>query len=320
MLHDDVLSKKIYLGELMQTKYDVLIIGGGPAGLSAAMSLSRMNRSVLICDDDRPRNKPAQHMNNFVSQDGLNPAAWRESARKDLSKYPTVTFSKKSVSEIEQTKKGFSAFIDSKDLFFRKVILAYGVQDKLLEVPGMQELWGKSVFHCPYCHGYEVQDSKLGLIANGKFAEHLFPMIQSLSSDTILFTHGAPLIEDKLNRQINKNKLNIISTPIKALKFEQDKLQGVLLENDEFIEREGLFVAPQLPFQSKCSIGQELQCEKNEMGFYKIDHFHKTTVAGVFAAGDITTPMHSVLAAAAAGQIAGASAASELIQEDFYAF
>lgn len=302
----------------MNTRYDVLIIGGGPAGLSAAMSLARMKRSVLICDDNRPRNKPALHMNNFVSHDGLNPIEWRTKAKLDLKKYPSIDFYEGSIIDIEQTHTGFSAIVNSASVHFRKVILAYGIQDKLLDIPGFIELWGKSIFHCPYCHGHEVQNSPLGLIANGKFAEHLLPMIYSLSSDTILFTNGQASLDEKIKKHIDLRQIKIIETPMKKLIYENDSLEAIVLADNEIVERRGIFIAPQLPFQSKSSIGSILNCEKTEMGFHKIDNLQKTTTPNVFAAGDITTPMHSVLAAAASGQFAGAAAVSELIQEDFH--
>lgn len=298
---------------------DVLIIGGGPAGLSAAMSLARMSKTVVICDDGRPRNAPADHMNNFVSHDGLNPGEWRKVAINDLKKYATVSFQSEKVLSVEKQGDKFIADFSSGKKTFRKLILAYGVQDQLPNTPGFKELWGKAVFHCPYCHGYEVRGTHLGLIANGKFLEHMLPMIYGLSKDLVVFTQGKAEISDEVLSTIRRNRIRLIEEPIASLTFTGNKLHDVVLQNGEHIAHDGLFLAPKMPFQLKSQIGENLGCEKTDFGFYKLDAFGKTTVPGVFAAGDITTPMHSVLASAASGQLAGAAAASEILHEEFTA-
>ena len=303
----------------MSEVFDVLIIGGGPAGLSAAMSLGRMGKSALVCDDGRPRNAPAEHMNNFVSRDGLNPGEWRKSALRDLQKYQTIHFQSEKVLTVKKIDQHFLAQFESGQKTFRKVILAYGVQDQLPAVPGFKELWGKSVFHCPYCHGYEVRGTRLGLIANGKFLEHMLPMIYGLSKDTLIFTNEKSDLSNEAQEAIYKNKIRLVESKITSLNFNDTQLKSVVLANGEEIVRDGLFLAPKMPFQLKSQIGSDLGCEKTDFGFYKIDAFYKTTAHGVFAAGDIVSPMHSVLASAASGQVAGAAAVSEILHEDFLA-
>lgn len=302
----------------MESDYDVLVIGGGPAGLGAAMALGRMSRRALICDDDHPRNAPAEHMNNFPSRDGTSPTEWRRLVRKDLEKYETVHFYKGSVLSVERDGSHFLTTISSgKIMRSKKVILAYGVLDKLPSIPGARELWGKSIFHCPYCHGFEVRGTRLGLIANGDLAEHLTPMIYSLSKDLILFTNGPSHIKSDFKDHLKMNNVKVIEDEIRLLEHEGTKLKTVVLKDGETFERDGLFLAPSLPFQSKSSIGESLGCEKNEMGLYKVNPMGKTTADGVFAAGDIMIAAHSVLNAAAAGQMAGAGAVFELLNEEF---
>lgn len=303
----------------MTSQYDVLIIGGGPAGLGAAMALGRMSRQVLVCDDNRPRNAPAEHMNNFPSHDGINPAEWRRLVKRDLEKYKTVHFHQGSILAIEKEGAFFRAKLGNGETpKFRKLILAYGVLDKLPPIAGIQELWGKSVYHCPYCHGFEVRGTRLGLIANGKFAEHLFPMIYGLSKDCILFTNGPSELADEFRKGLEARNICLVEGRIHSLSYEGAYLKSIVLESSEVFERDGLFVAPELPFQGKSPIGDELGCEKTEMGFLKVNPFGKTTVEGVFAAGDIVTGQHAVIAAAATGQMAGAAAVSELLQEEFF--
>jgi thioredoxin reductase len=191
------------------------------------------------------------------------------------------------------------------------------VLDVLPAVPGFQELWGKSVYHCPYCHGFEVRGTRLGVVANGARAEHLFSMVYGLSKDTILFTNGPQDLTSGFERSLEGKKATVIQGAIKWLAREDQQLRAVVLENGEVFERDGLFVAPALPFRSKSQIGERLGCEKTEMGLYKVSPINKTTVEGVFAAGDIVTGHHSVLGAAATGQLAGAGVVSELVMEDF---
>jgi thioredoxin reductase len=228
-----------------------------------------------------------------------------------------VQFQSERVISVEKQDGHFVAQFDSGKKIFRKVILAYGVQDQLPDIPGFKELWGKAVFHCPYCHGYEVRGSHLGLIANGKFLEHMLPMIYGLSKDLVVFTQGKADLSEEVLCAVRKNRIRVVEDQIAALNFTETKLNDLVLENGERIAHDGLFLAPKMPFQLKSQIGANLGCEKTDFGFYKVDGFGKTTVPGVFAAGDITSPMHSVLASAASGQLAGAAAASEILALNF---
>ncbi len=301
----------------MDTNHDVLIIGGGPAGLSAALSLGRMGRTALVCDDGRPRNAPSAHMNNFPGHDGLSPSAWRDEVRKNLQKYPTIHFQ---AGRVETVKKEGAAFIaefsSGERTKFRKVILAYGVRDNLPPVPGLAELWGKAVFHCPYCHGFEVRGHALGMVANGDIAAHMAPMIYSLSQDLILFTNGPAQLKDEVRALLSSRGVRVIEDSIAALETQGETLRAVKLQNGETVSRDALFWSPSLPYTLKSSIGRALGCELTETGLYQADILGKTSVSGVFAAGDNANMMHSVLNAASAGQRAGAGAVFELVNED----
>lgn len=300
----------------MKHDYEVLIIGGGPAGLSAALSLGRMSRTALICDDNQPRNAPSSHINNFITQDGIHPAEWRKQARQNLDKYKTISFFQGSVSNVKKTDKGFNAQLSNgTTINVKKVVLAYGVQDQFPKAPGFKELWGKSVFHCPFCHGYEIKETRLGIVSNIEATFHSLPMIYSLSNDLILFSNGkATFNSDQINLLKRKN-IELIETPIQSLMQKNNQLEAVLLTDGRQVQRDHLFLAPQLPFKLKSSIGESLGCEKTELGFYKVSFAGETTVKGVFAAGDNTSMMHSVLAASAAGAVAGAMLSGELTSE-----
>ncbi|TGK26004.1 NAD(P)/FAD-dependent oxidoreductase [Leptospira stimsonii] len=302
----------------MKFDYEVLIIGGGPAGLSAGMSLGRMSRTALVCDDSRPRNAPSSHLNNFPTRDGIHPTEWRRMVRKDLEKYKTIRFFEGSVLSVEKTALGFVATFESGEIFhFRKVILAYGVEDKPLPVPGFQELWGKSIFHCPYCHGFEIRGSSLGLISNNELTFHMLPLVNDLASDLILFTNGKAFLGEEEKGLLKRNRVKLIEEKISGFLYEGERLKAVSLENAEVVEREAVFFHPTFPFTLKSRIGESLGCERNQFGFYKVNERGATSVEGVFACGDNVSPAHSVLLASASGATAGAGVVSALLGEEF---
>ncbi|WP_367898680.1 NAD(P)/FAD-dependent oxidoreductase [Leptospira sp. WS58.C1] len=300
----------------MKFDHEVLIIGGGPAGLSAALSLGRMSRTALVCDDSRPRNAASSHLNNFPTRDGIHPAEWRKLVKKDLEKYNTIGFFEGSVLSVERSGSGFIARLSSDQTFhFKKVILAYGVEDKELPIRGYKELWGKSIFHCPYCHGFEVRGSKLGLIGNGDMLMYMLPLIYDLASELIVFTNGkADLKEEQINL-LNKKKIPLIEDKITDFVYEGEKLKVVILENGHKVEREALYSLPSFPYKLKSQIGEELGCEKDQFGFYKVGEKGKTSVDGVYACGDNASGAHSVLLAAASGGMAAAGVVHELLSE-----
>lgn len=300
----------------MKHDYEVLIIGGGPAGLSAAMTLGRIGRSVLVCDDDRPRNAPSSHVNNLPGMDGIHPAEWRKNVRLDLEKYKTVSFFNGHVDAVEKTAEGFSAQLNNKKILVKKVILAYGIQDNLPEVSGLKELWGKSIFHCAFCHGYEIRNQRIGLIANADMATHLLPLIFGLSHDLILFTNGAASISNDVRELLIKNRVSLVENKITKFNSDNERLISLSFENHQDIERDALFLAPVIPLSLKSKIGSALGCEKNEMGLYKILERGQTNIAGVFAAGECTQ-MSSVAISSASGIMAGTGVVFELVNEDF---
>jgi thioredoxin reductase len=300
----------------MNNDYEALIIGGGPAGLTAGMTLGRMSRRALLCDDNRPRNAPSSHVNNFPSRDGINPVEWRKETRKNLEKYKTIESAAATVTSVQKNGHGFTAKLSTgQTVKAKKIILAYGVIDTLPPIQGFKELWGKSIFHCPFCHGYENRGSRLGFVGNGDLMFHALPMIYDLASDLVIFTNGKATFNPENLQLLKKNKVTLIEEPIQELEYEGESLKGVTLSDGKFVERQYLFLGPILPFKLKSDIGEKLGCEKNQFGFYKVNERNGTSFPGVYACGDNMSMGHSVLLAAAAGVMAGSAVSAELLHE-----
>lgn len=286
----------------MNKKYDVAIIGGGPAGLSGALTLARGNRTVLVFDDNQPRNAHASHMMNFPSRDGTPPYEFRHLIKEDLKKYRNVKFITEQVNDIQRNENGF---IVNSQIQVKKILLAHGVRDILPNIPGMKELFGKAIFHCPYCHGYEHLNEPMGMIGGKEYADHMSVLLKGLTKDLALFTDGAE-VGVYPNIKIYREKID-------SLIYEEEKLKAVKLITGEIVERSCLFYRPEQKLSS--DVGIKLNCELTELGHYKVNDFGLTTQSGVFAAGDNMTGMQSVLIACAAGAKAGAMINAEILNE-----
>lgn len=282
----------------MNTQADVIIIGGGPAGLTAALSLGRAGRTVLIFDDNKGRNAPAPHMNNFPSRDGTPPGEFRELVKKDLSKYKEVFFSTSRVETITKQNDGFLV----NGIKAKKIILAHGLKDVLPPIPGMKELWGKSIFFCPYCHGHEFKGKKIGIYANEQIALHMIPLLLGLSHDVVLFTNGEE-VTNPLLRQIPVYQEKILSV----------SAEGIELEG-KFVERDCLLHKP--PVVMTTTIGADLGCEIVN-GLYKVGDDGMTTVEGVYAAGDNMDGRASVMFACTSGMKAAVAVNFAILNERF---
>ncbi len=286
----------------MNKQYDVAIIGGGPAGLSGALTLARGNRKVLVFDDNQPRNAPAAHMMNFPSRDGTPPDEFRRLIKEDLKKYSNVEFKTERVLDIQRNESGF--LLDEKTQV-KKILLAHGVKDILPEIPGMRELFGKAIFHCPYCHGYEHLNEPMGMIGGKEYADHMSVLLRGLTNDLVIFTNGEE-VGLYPGIKIHKDKID-------SFIYEGEKMKAVKLVTGEIIERSYLFYRPEQKLSS--DLGVKLGCELTEFGHYKVSDIGLTTQPGVYAAGDNMTGMQSVINSCAAGSKAGAMMNAEILRE-----
>lgn len=299
----------------MNNSYEVIIVGGSYAGLSAALALGRSLRQTLVIDSSNPCNAVTPHSHNFLTQDGIAPADISAKSRRQIEKYETVQFYKDFVVGAEKEGQGFSVKTESGgDFYARKLIFATGLKDLMPDIDGFAACWGKTVIHCPYCHGYEVRHKPTGILANGEKAHHYATLISNWTDDLTVFTHGPSTLTSEQTDQISKHGIPIIETPIQQIIHEGGSVKKIELFDGNTHQLGAIYSGPE--FVQHSDVPAALGCELNEQGLLTVDGFQKTTVPGVFACGDNCT-MRSVALAVASGHIAGVVVNKELIEESF---
>ena len=296
-------------------EFDVIIVGGSYAGLSAAMALGRSLRSVLIIDSSKPCNRQTPHSHNFITQDGRTPKEISDKAKAQVLEYPTVKFSNDLVVSVTKDSNIFDIVTQkSQRLKARKILFATGVRDVLPNLKGFAQCWGISVLHCPYCHGYEVAHKNLGIIANGESAFELCRLIQNWSDKLTLFTNGESHLTAEQLSLIKKLNIQVVEKEVGELKHNNGTLKNIVFRNGTKTPIDAIFSS--VPFEQHCKIPIDLGCATSEQGYLEVDMFQKTNIEGVFCAGDNTTFLRAVPIAIAAGTKAGASINMELINEE----
>lgn len=294
--------------------FDVIIIGGSYAGLSAAMALGRSLRNVLIIDAGNPCNKQTPHSHNFITQDGETPAAIANKAKEQVLKYPTVQFLNDYAEKGSKTKDGFEILTKSgKKLKSRKIIFATGIKDMLPQIKGFSECWGITAVHCPYCHGYEIRKVKTGILANGDAAFETAKLISNWTNELTIFTNGKSELTENQVEELKSKNIYINDLPIDSIEHNKGYISQLHFENGEATALKALYA--RVPFAQHSEIPEELGCEINEQGYLKVDFFQNTSIPGIFACGDNTTFMRSVAQAVYAGSVSGSGANMEMIQE-----
>ncbi|GAB3171509.1 NAD(P)/FAD-dependent oxidoreductase [Telluribacter humicola] len=298
------------------TDYDVVIVGGSFAGLSAAMALGRSLRKVLLIDSGSPCNIQTPHSHNFITQDGETPQAIRDKAISQVLSYPTVTFRDSVVNKVSREADKFLVEITESESFTaKKLLLATGVRDLMPDIEGFAACWGISILHCPYCHGYEVRHKKIGLLGNGDMGYEFVKLLSNWSQDLVLFTNGTSTLTEEQIQTLRSKEVEIVEEEILQIEHEQGIIQNLVLKGGTSYFVSALFA--RVPFELHSTIPVELGCELTDHGLIKVDEFQRTTVKGIYAAGDNAYPMRSVASAVAAGNKAGAVMNKELIDEEF---
>ncbi|WP_419487234.1 NAD(P)/FAD-dependent oxidoreductase [Chryseobacterium bernardetii] len=300
---------------MQNQNFEVIIIGGSYAGLSAGMSLGRSLRKVLIINDGKPCNRQTPHSHNFITHDGKTPEKIATLAKADVEQYKTVEFFDGTAIKVLKKGNGFEVEVSAGERFYaKKIILASGVKDIMPDILGFAECWGISVLHCPYCHGYEIKNEKTGIIANGDMAFEFSKLIFNMTKKLTLFTNGKSTLTKEQTEKLKSHDINLIEDEIKSIEHEHGKLQRVIFKNGNFIVLKALYA--KIPFEQNIDVS-DLGCELTEQGFIKVDFMQKTSVSGIFACGDNVTMMRSVANAVAQGNLTGAMVNKELSDEEF---
>ena len=296
--------------------FDVIIAGGSYAGLSAALALARSLRTVLVIDNGNPCNRHTPESHNFLTQDGENPFAIREKAQEQLKKYGTVHFISDTLLDVTPGHDRFEATTRDYGTFTgRKVLFATGVIDTLPKIEGFNNCWGKSILHCPYCHGYEVKGKKMGVLGNGDMGFEMAKTICHWAGELTLFTNGTSTLSDEEVLLLNTHNIHVVENEICAINHNNGYITQLQFNDTEAEQLDALFT--QLPFIQQCDIPEKLGCEFTEQGFIFINKTMETSVPGVYAAGDCLTHFRSVANAVAAGNKAGAMINKQFISEAF---
>lgn len=281
---------------------DVVIVGGGPAGLSAALALGRARRRVLVCDSGPRRNARAVHMHNFVSRDGIVPQAFRDVSREQLGAYPNVAFADAPVTSIAGARGAFRVDLETRSVAARRVILATGMIDEMLPIVGFGALWGRSVFQCPYCHGWEVQDRAWAYLPRPSHLAHLVPFavqLRAWTRDLVVLTNAAFELPGDTRTALDAAGVRCETAAITRLVAKGDELQGIELEDGRLVPCAALYCHPP---QRHIDLVARLGLRLDDDGFVAIDPTtRETSISGMYAAGDLTTRMQGAFLAAAAG-------------------
>jgi thioredoxin reductase len=298
------------------TDFEVVIIGGSYAGLSAAMALGRSLRKVLIIDNGKPCNAQTPYSHNFITHDGKPPHVIRTEALKQVLHYPTVQIFEGTVERVEKNAEAFSVFTNEGRTFSgAKLLLATGLKDQFPAIEGFEQCWGISVLHCPYCHGYEVKDLRIGLLANGDGAWHLGKLVSNLTRDLTIYTNGKVSIKEEQLQKFGEHNIKIVDKTIASLQHNNGKINQIVFEDGSHATLSALFA--HVPFTQHGNIAQMLGCELTENGLIKTDELQHTSIAGVYAAGDNCTMGRAVSTAIASGTRAGASINRDLVDDRF---
>jgi thioredoxin reductase len=292
-------------------KYDVAIIGGGAAGLSAALVLGRARRRVVVVDAGSPRNAPAAHMQGFLSRDGMPPADLLAAGRAEVAGY--------GVELIDDQVVGFDTGFElrlagGQRLQARRILIATGSRDELPDIPGARERWGRDLLHCPYCHGWEVRDQPIAVLGTTSGSVGHALLVRQWSGDVTFFAHTLDPSTDEL-AQLEARGVRTVSGVVARLVVEGDRLTGVELLDGRVLPRTAVFIRP-VNRPNGVDLLSALRCEVDDAGFVRVDAGGQTSTAGVWAAGNVVDPRFQVISSAGGGSAAAIAINADLVRED----
>jgi len=297
----------------------VAVIGGGAAGLSAALTLARARRAVIVIDAGEPRNAPSAGVHGFLSHDGISPAGLVAAGRQEVERYGGVVLPGRAEA-VERVDGGFEIRLaDGRTVAARRLLFATGVVDELPDIPGLRDRWGRDVLHCPYCHGWEIRDQPVGVLATGEMALHQVQLFRQWTSDLVLFTHTGVDLTDEQAEQLAARGVRVVPGEVVGLEVTDDRLTGVRLADGTMVPRSAVTVASRLRVDDRLLTKLGVRVTRHPSGMaeqVEADPTGRTAIPGVWAAGNLTNPFGQVMAAAAAGTMAAAAVNGELAEED----
>lgn len=299
---------------LKNQHFDVAIIGGGPAGLSAALTLGRARKDVLVLDEGSPRNAVTGESHGFLTRDGIKPGEFRRIAREQISVYPTVSFVEDTVVTVGGEDGHFRMETGNGGIFTsKKLLFAAGMKDRPVPIPGLAEVYGKSAFVCPYCDGWELRNEQLVIICKGADVMHLAPLISGWTKRFTVCTNGPDELTEEQREALRRNEVPWFESPISEIHSRGGMVSRISLEDGTDIPCTGIFFKPDLTAGS--NLPQTIGCNVTESGMVIVDEFGKTNIAGVYSAGDAASQRYQVIHAASMGASAAAFINHELNME-----
>ena len=306
----------------MDARYDVVVVGGGAAGLSGALALARARRSVLVVDGGAPRNAPTAEMHNYLGRDGTPPGDLLAAGRAEVAGYGGEVVSGEAMSAAREDDGFAVSLADGRTVHARRLLVTTGLVDELPAVPGLPERWGHDVLHCPYCHGWEVRDQAVGVLSTGPGGVLKALLWRQWSPDVTLFLHTGPAPTDEEQEQLAARGIAVVPGAVAAVESDGDRLTGVRLASGRLVPLDALVVSPVFTARSGVLESLGLPVEPVEAMGHTVGSavpsgaMGATDVPGVWVAGNVTDLMAQVLTAAAAGLQAGGAINADLVLED----
>ncbi|MGQ5606923.1 MULTISPECIES: NAD(P)/FAD-dependent oxidoreductase [unclassified Streptomyces] len=299
-------------------RYDVVVVGGGAAGLSAALVLGRSRLRTLVVDAGEPRNAPSDHMQGFLTRDGMAPAEFLALGREEIARYGVELLRDRAV-DVAREEDFTVSLAGGRSVRARRLVVTTGLKDELPEVPGVAERFGRDVLHCPFCHGWEVRDERFGVLAASPMSVHQALMVSGWSDDVVLFLHrvAEEELSDEDLRRLAAAGVKVVPGEVAGLRVEEDRLTGVRLADGTAHDRSVVFVAPKAVPQTGLMerLGAELQ--ETPFGAYPVvDATGRTSVPGLWTAGNALGFAEQVIHAASGGYRAASAIVGDLIMSD----
>ncbi|GAA4918486.1 thioredoxin reductase [Stackebrandtia albiflava] len=303
----------------MNDEYDAVVIGGGAAGLNGALMLARSRRSVAVIDSGEPRNAPAAGVHGLLGREGVPPAELLARGREEVTGYGGHLFTGE-VTEVTRDGDRFTvSSADGRTVRARRLLVTAGLVDELPDVAGLRERWGHDVLHCPYCHGWEVRDQAIGVLATGPMSVHQTLLFRQLSDDVVYFRHTAPALDAEPAAQLAARGIRVVEGEVTGVEVADDRITGLRLADGTVVNRQAVAVATRMVARAGflAGIGLEAVEHPSGMGVHiPADAAGRTDVPGVWVAGNVTDLSAQVGAAAAAGALAGAQINADLVMEE----